>query len=104
MKAALTLFAVAALSHAQELEFGDREEVEVDRGDVDMTLAWDIAHGSKSMLLRSVDLWAVNIYATLSGDLEEGDWYQTYVSFPSWSEPGNYETFTCASEYGSDVG
>ena len=99
MKTTLAIFAFASTAHSQMVMDGDKEEVDIYRSKTDMSVAWDITYGSKSMLMRTLDIWAVNIYTTLSGDLDDNSYYQTYVSFPSKTEPGNYETVTCTKKY-----
>lgn len=64
-----------------------------------MKASWGTIRGDYRYFGREIEAWGVNLYSTLSGNLIDGSFYQTYFSFPSFSEPGIYETFTCTTQY-----
>ena len=51
------------------------------------------------MLTRTLDVWGVNLYSTLTGNLNDGDYYQFYYYFEDSYNPGMYEAFTCDTQY-----
>ena len=39
---------------------------------------YNVMRAEHKMIGRSLDVWAVNLYSKLRGDLKEGYYYQTY--------------------------
>ena len=85
MKKALTIATVATITQGQEF-LGATETVEADiipktGNKPGMKASWNIIEGEYSMLFRSLNVWAVNLYSTLSGNLVENNVYQFYYYF-----------------------
>ena len=60
-----------------------------------MRAGWNISQAQYKMMTRTLDVWGVNLYSTLTGNLNDGDYYQFYYYFEDSYNPGMYEAFTC---------
>ena len=67
------------------------------KSDLSMIAEWEISEGTARKLGKSLTVWILSMHATLSGDLEDGAYYQTWFTFPL--DSGIDETFTCTMQY-----
>ena len=68
-----------------------------------MKASWNIVEAEYKMLTRTLNVWAVNLYSTIYGNLNEGDVYQAYFYFEDSVNAGQYEAFTCETQYKKNV-
>ena len=58
----------------------------------------------RSMNMEAASLLQLNVYSELTGNLKAGNYYMTYFQFPSPTDIGVYESFTCTNKvYHSDI-
>ena len=82
---------------AGEYELESTQLLNEGRGsDLNMIADWEIHEGTARKLGKSLTVFVVTMHSTLTGQMEDGAYYQTWFTFPL--ESGD-ETFTCTMQY-----
>ena len=87
------------LDRVVEISSMEVDTIPIEDGNIGMT----VYHSSTDFIWNQPDytgsMMRLEVFSMLTGDLANGNYYQTYFQFPSKTQPGTYESFTCTTKY-----